>query len=60
MVTLESCIYAAEEVGGFSFLDNTNEVIKQLFAVFALPVIIPLVHWYDESFSGSFKELQKT
>jgi hypothetical protein len=47
---------ATKEVGGFSFLDNTNKVIEQLFAVLAFPVVIPLVHWYDESLSGSFKE----
>jgi hypothetical protein len=50
--------YAAKEVGRFPFLDNTNKVIEQLFAVFTFPVVIPLVHWYDESLSGPFKEFQ--
>jgi hypothetical protein len=50
--------YAAKEVGRFTFLDYTNEVIEQLFAVLTLPVVISLVHWYDESLSGSFKEFQ--
>jgi hypothetical protein len=49
--------YAAEKVGGFSLFDNTNEVIEQLLAVLTFPVVIPLIHWYDESLSGSFKEL---
>jgi hypothetical protein len=50
--------YAAKEVGGFSFLDNTNKVIEQLFAILTLPVVIPLIHWYDESLPCSFKEFQ--
>jgi hypothetical protein len=50
--------YAAKEVGGFPFLDNTNEVIEQLFAILTFPVVISLIDWYDKSLSGSFKEFQ--
>ena len=42
----------------FTILDNTNKIVEQLFAVFTFPVIISLVHWYNESFSGSFEKFQ--
>jgi hypothetical protein len=50
--------YTTKEVSGFSFFDYTNEIIEQLFAVLPLPVVIPLIDWYDKSLSGSFKKFQ--
>ena len=49
---------ATKEVGSFTLFDNTNKVIEQLFAILTLPVVIPLIHWYDESLPCSFKEFQ--
>ena len=49
---------ATEEMRRFPFFDDTNKVIEQLFAVLAFPVVIPLIHWYDESLPCSFKEFQ--
>ena len=37
---------------------NNNLRDPQLFAVLPLPVVIPLIDWYDKSLSGSFKKFQ--